>query len=116
MLDSVAEEFADLEQRLMSPEVRKNPQALNALLAEDFFEFGSSGTVYNRNEVLAALSTEQSVERVMSDLTVKRLSDDTVLLTYRLMRYDGRSTLRVSIWQFQAGQWKMIFHQGTPAA
>jgi hypothetical protein len=47
----------DLEQKLHSSAIRNSERELNNFLSSDFLEFGSSGIVYNRQEVIAALGT-----------------------------------------------------------
>jgi hypothetical protein len=47
-----------LEQQLLQPSTRRDATALTSLLAEDFREFGSSGRVYTRQQIIDALATE----------------------------------------------------------
>lgn len=47
-----------LEESHLRPEVRSSPEALGALLAEDFFEFGSSGQVWDRQTILEDVPSE----------------------------------------------------------
>jgi Domain of unknown function (DUF4440) len=47
-----------LEERLLAPDVRGSPAAADARLGDDFVEFGSSGTVYDKASILAALQEE----------------------------------------------------------
>jgi hypothetical protein len=42
-----------------------------------------------------------------------RLSEQVVLLTYRVNRPEGAS-LRSSIWTVHDGFWVLVFHQATP--
>jgi hypothetical protein len=112
----------ELEERLLAPEVRGSREAADALLTDDFVEFGSSGTVYNKVSILAALQEESSegtqIERRTSDWDVRALSADSALVTYRIERRqapDGRwsASLRSSIWRRTGSKWRMMFHQGT---
>ena len=111
-----------LEEHLLTPEVRASRQATDTLLADDFVEFGSSGTVYDKASILAALQEESAegvqIERRTSAWKVRPLSADTALLTYRIERREARdgpwlASLRCSIWHRTGTQWRMIFHQGT---
>jgi hypothetical protein len=111
-----------LEQELFRQSVRGSPDAVNNLLADSFVEFGRSGSIYEKNEViqsLAAESTETPDTLTARDFVLRPLADGVVLLTYRSFRpaEDGeqRHTLRSSIWKFMDGRWQMLFHQGTPA-
>lgn len=111
-----------LEERLLTPEVRASREATDALLADDFVEFGSSGTVYDKASTLAGLQEERAegarIERRTSDWDVRALSADAALLTYRVEHREmpeGRwsASLRSSIWRRTGSQWRMMFHQGT---
>lgn len=113
--------FRSLEQKLHRPEVRQSPEAVRALLADDFIEFGSSGRVYNKASIVEALAEETTAEAALvpevHHFTVQFIAPDAVLVTYRSSRRtDGtarRTTLRSSIWKLIDGRWQMLFHQGT---
>jgi hypothetical protein len=110
--------FRDLEERLLQSATRRSPEEVGSLLAVDFVEFGSSGSVYDRQQVIDGLGQEQPMERSVTAFAVRELSKDTVLVTYRAERRDplgGREwhSLRSSIWRLTDGGWQMIFHQGT---
>lgn len=111
-------ELLRLEGLLLTPAARADPDVLATLLAESFEEFGSSGRRYDRSAVMAALRAEPACGpiRTMHDPAVHLLATDLALVTYRAVRTgpDGTvTTLRSSVWQRQAGQWRMRFHQGT---
>src|SRR6185369_8984204 len=111
-------QFRDLEERLFRPEVRRSPEAVAALLAVDFVEFGRSGMAYDRGCVIDSLQREAPVERTISDFSARRLADTVTLVTYRSARQveGGQAvhSLRSSIWKLSDGRWQMVFHQGTP--
>jgi hypothetical protein len=52
--------FRNLEERLLRPAVRRSPDEADKLLAMDFIEFGSSGAVSNRQQIVDRLATEKS--------------------------------------------------------
>ncbi|MEM8703605.1 MAG: DUF4440 domain-containing protein [Pseudomonadota bacterium] len=119
--------FRSLEQQLLEPAVRSSRTLVSDLLADDFIEFGSSGRVYDKSVTVDALALESDQETSyrleVSDFSARPLSEDTVLVTYRCLRQETKSsnprnTLRSSIWQRIDGRWQMSFHQGTiiPAA
>ena len=119
--DKDVELFLSLEQALHRPEVRASRDAVEALLADGCVEFGSSGRVYDRTSVIDGLAQEKPaagsrVPEVM-DFRAQTLAPDLVLVTYRSVS-DGelgakRAVLRSSIWRFDDGEWRMVFHQGT---
>jgi hypothetical protein len=88
---------------------------LNDLLADDFLEFGSSGNTFNKKAIHDVALHEKNIQFTVTDFNIKRLSADVVLATYRTFRHNDRKhALRSSIWKVIDGQWKMVFHQGTP--
>lgn len=114
--------FRFLEQSLHRPDVRRSRNAVGEWLAEDFVEFGSSGSVYDKPTILNALaeeptsSSDTAIES--SDYAMRILSADAVLLTYRTVSRSSelgmeRHALRSSIWQQIGGRRQMSFHQGT---
>ena len=110
-----------LEERLLQPEVRRSAQDLAELLADEFIEFGSSGHVFNKLEILEHLQHEEPAKRSFSDFRATLLAPGVMLTTYRSTRLNAQGTpatssLRSSIWKLQDGHWKMVFHQGTLAA
>jgi hypothetical protein len=59
--DNVSAEAAllrRLEEELLKPEVRRSPGQVGVLLSDDFVEFGSSGGVFNKQQVIEALEQE----------------------------------------------------------
>lgn len=116
---SLRELLYRLEERLMQPEVRRSPAELKKLLAEEFVEFGSGGQVYSRQSIIEALSNESAVTFSITDFKAASLSPDVALVTYRALYSGGEDrpaihSLRSSIWRQVDGEWRLVFHQGTP--
>ncbi|MFE0014502.1 DUF4440 domain-containing protein [Mesorhizobium sp. NPDC059054] len=114
--------FRSLEQSLHRPDIRRSRNAVGEWLADDFVEFGSSGSIYDKPTILDALAKEpiaNSDAAIESDdFRMRVLSADAVLLTYRTVSRSSelgieRHALRSSIWQQIDGRWQMSFHQGT---
>ena len=113
-----------LEEELLNPEVRHSPDQVGDLLSDDFVEFGSSGGVFNKQQVIEALEQEGPPDPIIRlslvDFIARRLASDVILVTYRIIQEDGPGTrqesrLRSSIWKLIEGRWQMVFHQGTPS-
>ena len=114
-----------LEEELLKPEVRRSPDQVGDLLSDDFVEFGSSGRVFNKQQVIEALEQEgppdPTIRLSVLDFVARRLASDVILVTYRIIQEGGPGTrqesrLRSSIWKLIAGRrWQMVFHQGTPS-
>ena len=114
-----------LEEELLKPEVRRSPDQVGDLLSDDFVEFGSSGRVFNKQQVIESLEQEgppdPTIRLSVLDFVARRLASDVILVTYRIIQEGGPGTrqesrLRSSIWKLIAGRrWQMVFHQGTPS-
>jgi hypothetical protein len=113
---ALRDEIRRLEERLLDPRVRASRDELARLLAPEFVEFGSSGRVFDRDAVIAALAGEPDVAFALSDLHVRELAAGVVLATYRVTagRDAPQSSLRSSLWVRRAKRWQILFHQGTP--
>lgn len=110
----LAAHLRELEESLLLPDVRKS-RKLVELLSDEFIEFGSSGRIYDKADLVAALQGEQPSTQTTSDFRVTELSPQVALLTYRIHRHGEPPvhTLRSSIWKQTDGRWRMVFHQGT---
>jgi hypothetical protein len=113
-------EIQFLEEALHRRSVRHSKLAVEALLSEEFVEFGASGRVYRRAEVINLLTQEEDDTDIIlrtSNYALAPISQNAVLLTYQshLTYRDGseRSALRSSIWKHDGKKWQILFHQGT---
>ena len=117
-MTDIASTLRELEEKLLDETVRSSPEQLDALLAEEFVEFGARGRAYTKAEIMAALAEEQSgggyVRASLHDFKARELSDAAVLVTYRAVR-GAEESLRSSIWKKTGVRWRMVFHQGTKA-
>lgn len=116
---SIEEDFRFLEERLLQSDARQSAVELDALLADDFLEFGSSGRVYDKPQVIAALLTETLSSISLTDFRTKVLAPNVVLVTYQAICTNTTATaavrsLRSSLWRLADGRWQLVFHQGTP--
>jgi hypothetical protein len=106
-----------LEQKLLDPDVRRSMQQMDALLADEFVEFGKSGRVFNKEQVIAGLQKEHKTQYEILNFKTRTLADGVVLATYyTLLNEEGgkkTQSLRSSIWKMIDGRWQIVFHQGT---
>lgn len=121
MTSEIHEQLYDLERQLHSYAVRSNRDLLTTLLSPNFFEFGASGRLWTRQDILDRLPTEDGKTRIEArDFRAHSLSSDIILVTYISRRISEDATshefLRSSVWKKHGESWKMEFHQGTPAA
>ena len=114
------EHLRTLEESLAKPEIRHSPEQLARLLADDFQEFGGSGRVFDKGQIIDALQSQPAVQIWLDEFLVKCLAPDVALVTYRgncrFPESDKVSnSLRSSIWRNRDGRWEVVFHQGTPS-
>jgi hypothetical protein len=118
--EKTAQHLQYLEQSLLSPSVRRDRDRIVGMLADDFVEFGTSGKIWTREQVLEMLGSDESAAPEVEDLKCTAITESVVLVTYKTVRKNeatGKSsvTMRSSLWSMQAGIWQLRFHQGTPA-
>jgi hypothetical protein len=83
---ALAAHLFHLEQQLLKPSTRRDAAALTSLLAEDFREFGGSGRLYTRHQIIEALAAESPRTITLSDPLCQLLAENVALLTYRSTR------------------------------
>ena len=118
MTSTLADHLEALERDLLDPATRRNRGYLEALLAPEFREFGSSGRSFDRDAIVAELLHETPRSILLCDFVCQQLSETTALLTYRTEHHTAgepisQSSLRSSLWILRQDRWQMVFHQGT---
>jgi hypothetical protein len=90
---------------------------MDRILAEDFVEFGASGCLYSREEVLGPTSGALDEAPGLLLFSAKLIAPGVGLVTYvsaqRLADGTVRSARRSSLWRHEDKGWKLVFHQGT---
>ena len=109
--------FFGLETSLHKSEIRRSPEAVAALLADGFIEFGSSGKIWDKSSIVENMRKEEPPGQIIvEDFVARELTLDVVLVTYISRTSTANQfTLRSSIWKNIATKWQMVFHQGTPS-
>lgn len=108
------------EERLLNRVEDDSEPRLATLLADDFYEVGRSGRLYDRTEALAYMSRDMNRRWTLTDFQIRFLAPDVALLVYLLMMVEDQedtpaSSWRSSVWKSQHGRWQIHFHQATPA-
>ncbi|MGD1147276.1 MAG: nuclear transport factor 2 family protein [Thermoanaerobaculaceae bacterium] len=106
-----------LEESLWREDTRFDSTLMASVFAPDFFEFGRSGRIYGRTEMLGA--TRQPIQAVLPlpDLSIRLLNEVTAQVTYNsVVMSCGKNEYgrRSSIWSKSSNGWGLRFHQGTP--
>lgn len=108
----IKQHLMELEESHISLKVRKSREKLDRVLANDFFEIGSSGYMFDKKECLekGVVLTEMSLH----NYEIYPLAPDVILSTYFITdKTRNRNTFRSSIWKHIDGRWQLYFHQGT---
>lgn len=111
------EKLYELESKLLQKEIRHSTGTLEELLADDFVEYGRSGRVYDKKQMVKWLPKSRHFQVDIENFEVINLAVDVALVTYRSVRQADEPvhSLRSSIWKQIEGRWQMVFHQGTPS-
>lgn len=115
---AIEEHLKQLEQRLLQPGIRKSPAELDALLADEFVEFTSTGEICSKAQIVEALRKAQPAQMALANFKAILLAPDIALATFLYSREStadrpGARSIRSSIWKRINGRWRMVFHQGT---
>ncbi|VEG90583.1 nuclear transport factor 2 family protein [Legionella spiritensis] len=117
MDNAILKSIIQYENQLLAKE--EPGSILASLIDDEFMEMGQSGHTYDKRDVIQWLNRPGLSERTGSDFQVKIITDDVILLTY-LSHIKNKDTgeiqhaFRSSLWRRKEGQWRMVFHQGTP--
>ena len=115
-IKSIEKQIKNLEELLLQPDVRKSALELSKFLAEDFFEFGSSGKVFTRKEIIKSLKEGHNLKLSLTNFKLMELGENHYLATYKALKEENGEkiySLRSSIWRKNNESYVMIFHQGT---
>ena len=106
-----------LEESLWRKEIRNDRAVMEQLLADDVTEFGRSGRIWRRVDLLGPVESLDAA-LPLADFAVRMLDDTTALVTYisQVRRHGGsfEYARRSSIWSNRSTGWVLRFHQGTP--
>lgn len=107
----------ELEEALWQEKTRYNLEFQYKVFADDFFEFGNSGRIWSREELIFESDEPINCLIPLDNFNIRSLSADVVQITYNsiLTNYGIQTkSRRSSIWTKQNGEWQLRFHQGTP--
>ena len=109
--------LARLEESLWREETRFDARLMSEVIAPDFFEFGRSGRVYQRQDTLAIRRGPIDAVLPLPEFRARLLDRNTAQVTYwSAVTYGGvvEHARRSSIWSRTSSGWVLRFHQGTP--
>lgn len=124
-LDAILEQLVAREPLFHHRELVFSAQTFDLEVADDFWEVGASGRVYDREAVKDSILRRLAETNVDAMVTeewrteehlLRDLGPDTYLLTY-VLHGQGRLTRRATIWRHnEAKGWHALYHQGTVVA
>jgi hypothetical protein len=120
-MKAAVEFVVNLERELLASAARASLKRIDQLLDAGFIEFGKSGNIWRKSDILDALpqetASEAGITREMADISVQHLGEHHIWLAYKACVIQSgemiETSLRSSIWQYNDGNWCLIFHQGT---
>ena len=117
----IEEQLIQAEQEIVAAQTRRDFSAVEALLADDFKEIGSSGRFFSKADTLRAIGEVQILDCTFDQFQFLPVNDECVILTYMATArrgQDGKEHVnrawRSSTWVHRQGQWRVLFHQATP--
>ena len=117
-MNEIVKIIYELESSLLQQEVRISVEKLNVLIADDFIEYGSSGQIYDKKDILERLPMGQALTYALDDFQCIQLSLDIIQTRFKTERINPDNTktiaLRTSLWRKSNNNWQIFFHQGTP--
>jgi len=103
------------EESMWRRETRADRSYMERTLAPDFFEFGRSGRVYTREQIIGMPPRPAAANYSLRDFKVTPIDDDVALVTY-VSEVHGAEVVRgnrSSLWRKTRDGWQLSFHQGT---
>jgi hypothetical protein len=117
-LKSILTELRSREPIFHRREFGSSREDLLEMTADDFWEIGASGAIYDRvfviEQVLERYKTPEPENWVCEDFSVRQLAEDLYQLNY-VLQQPGRITRRTTLWR-RGVHWQIVFHQGTVIA
>ena len=95
-----------------------NKDNLENRLCVDFFEYGTSGKIHSREEIISSLlNMRENRDIIIYNFSALMLNENIIIAHYLSHEETTKKyALRTSIWKREETLWKMFFHQGTPAS
>jgi hypothetical protein len=110
-------ELTRLEEAMWTAASRFDAAFQQQRFAPDFLEFGRSGRIYAREQVIETGGGEIKARLPLDGLRIRSLDASTAQVTYNSHVAYGavvEHARRSSIWSRTDNGWVMRFHQGTP--
>ncbi len=117
---NISEQIRNLEELLLHQDFSSSPEALEAMICDDFREIDPKGRECSRDDVISwLLQKDPTIRWKFSEFTVNQLTENVVLATYHakqiLPESSSSGSKHCSIWQATnpSNTWQLFFHQST---
>ena len=115
-MSNLLDKIIKLELSLSLKETRSDINIVNKLLHKDFYEYGTSGFIFNRDYTIEKLVESGHKDEIVSfDFDGRLLDSNIYQLIYktkRIINNEDIYSLRSSLWKNE-NNWQMIFHQAS---
>jgi ketosteroid isomerase-like protein len=102
----------EMENRWVTALDRRDPKALDCLLAEDFVDSNATGQLLTRQQVLDAVPNRKTFAQHLEDLRPRVYGDTGIVHgVNRVTDKDGKEVARVrftDVFRYKDGQWRAI--------
>lgn len=98
-------------------ETRADPEWMDHVLHQDFFEMGRSGRFYERQQAIDTTDYPYEYELPLDELEIDFIREDVALVSYisrESLHGEELPAHRTSLWIHDDEGWRLRFHQGTP--
>lgn len=107
------DKLLEYEKLLFKKSFCSKKENLEKVFHKDFFEFGKSGRIFNREGTINYLLNSEDRNIQILDFVVNQIDSKTFIVHYK-SKHDGKQmVLRTSIWICENQEFKLYFHQGT---
>jgi ketosteroid isomerase-like protein len=102
----------EMENRWVTALDRRDPKAVDCLLAEDFVDSDATGQLRTRQQVLDAVPNRKTYAQHLEDLRARVYGDTGIVHgVNRISDKDGKEVARVrftDVFRYRDGQWRAI--------
>ena len=108
-----ADTILELEKSLLKKEFMSDIAYLEKILDDRFTEVGKSGRMFNKQDIISALSTLEKDRMIaIYNYVCSKIGENVYLIHYITKNGEDR-IFRTSIWIGKDGQFSILFHQAS---
>lgn len=109
----IKQELVTLELKLQQEDVRSDKKQLAQLVHDNYLEFGRSGKVWKKADLLVSDQKIPQLHIQSSEFSVQKVGERSYLVSYLTTEKEtGKQTNRRSPWVKEENAWQLLFHEG----